>query len=197
MCRRRRTQNEYPHMGRLLLARTRGCVGLSRSSRSIWTPRTAGSIWSIGFFGMATSKALLAIAAMLETEPMRCLLWLCETPASILAARHMLAPMMLDTGRRDVFGTRHIRRVTFPRGIANEATPRGNLARQSCDVWHRFKIATSWQPASESQGRRKYDGRPGLPCRPVRLCALPVPGFPALRCSAPRLSYPAPQTPVR
>jgi hypothetical protein len=46
----------------------------------------------------SVSQVFLTIAAMLETEPMRCLLWFREAPAGILPAARMLATN--DAGRR-------------------------------------------------------------------------------------------------
>ncbi|WP_352790791.1 hypothetical protein [Mesorhizobium sp. M0619] len=51
----------------------------------------------------SVSQVFLTIATMLETEPVRFTLWLRETPSGIFAAARTLAPMMLDTGRCDVF----------------------------------------------------------------------------------------------
>lgn len=53
-----------------------------------------------------------AIGAMFETKPMRLLLRLGKAPTSILAATGMLTEMMLDTGRRQIFGSRQPNFVT-------------------------------------------------------------------------------------
>ncbi|WP_192257360.1 hypothetical protein [Mesorhizobium caraganae] len=46
------------------------------------------------------SQVFLTIATMLKTEPMRCQLWLCETPAGIPAAAMALTTVVLDAGCR-------------------------------------------------------------------------------------------------
>lgn len=50
---------------------------------------------------LSSSKIVLALSAMLVTEPVRRLLRFGKAPAGILAAAGMLAPMVLNAGARD------------------------------------------------------------------------------------------------